>query len=399
MSLTLKELYYSTKNKYHLELLSEDVSLSRVIDWVYVSEDINSFGFLNGGELVITTGISSEGAHWLSDFIQNLIESDACGLIVNTGPYLKRDDITGEILTLCQIHEFPLLIMPWDVHIHTLTKDYCSRIFNENLPDTAVTESFLTLLQPGSDLKQPVLTLDGYGFSKNDTYCICLLSPAHANGISKESLGNCDSQNRLLLHAKRYLRSTLLKHHITVYNNMTAVFCAASDLTEIQSLMKGLLEDFELYYPQSCLHAGIGSVVTSLAELSLSYQHAQAALTMSNYSSTPLLSFEDMGFFKILLSVNDTALLESYRDKYLKRLSEYDAVHHSSCLETLYNYLLFNGSIQAVADVMHCHRNTVNYRVHSLRDLLDDSLDDMQVRFDYMTAFMIKDYLNIFHSE
>lgn len=399
MSLTLKELYYSTKNKYHLELLSEDSSLSRVIDWVYVSEDINSFGFLNGGELVITTGVSSEGAHWLSDFIQKLIECDACGLIVNTGPYLKREDITEEILTLCQIHEFPLLIMPWDVHIRTLTKDYCSRIFNETLADTAVTESFLTLLQPGRDLKQPILTLDGYGFSKNDTYCICILSSAPAADMAKEFSGSCLSQNQLFLHAKRYLRSTLLKHHIAIYKNTAVVVCAASDLIEIQSFIKGLLENFELYYPKSCLHVGIGSVAASLTELSLSYQHAQAALTMSSYTSTRLMSFEDMGFFKILLSVDNTALLESYRDKYLKQLAEYDAIHHSNCLETLYNYLLFNGSIQAVANVMHCHRNTVNYRVHSLKDLLDDPLEDVQVRFEYMTAFMIRDFLDIFHSE
>ena len=64
-------------------------------------------------------------------------------------------------------------------------------------------------------------------------------------------------------------------------------------------------------------------------------------------------------------------------------------------LETLHQYLLCNGSIQHVASNMFCHRNTITYRMRVIEDHWDLKLDDTVERFHLMTAFFIRDYLNL----
>ena len=82
-------------------------------------------------------------------------------------------------------------------------------------------------------------------------------------------------------------------------------------------------------------------------------------------------------------------------DEYLKNIEEYDEIHDTNYLETLHQYLLCNGSIQHVASNMFCHRNTITYRMRVIEDHWDLKLDDTVERFHLMTAFFIRDYLNL----
>ena len=50
--------------------------MENIVSWVYISEDISTSTFLNGGELIITTGVTSgEREDWLRAFIKELIHS------------------------------------------------------------------------------------------------------------------------------------------------------------------------------------------------------------------------------------------------------------------------------------------------------------------------------------
>lgn len=84
--------------------------MENIVSWVYISEDISTSTFLNGGELIITTGVTSgEREDWLRAFIKELIKRGTCGLILNTGRYIFEEDITDEIVRLCYRYSFPLL--------------------------------------------------------------------------------------------------------------------------------------------------------------------------------------------------------------------------------------------------------------------------------------------------
>lgn len=83
--------------------------------------------------------------------------------------------------------------------------------------------------------------------------------------------------------------------------------------------------------------------------------------------------------------------MERFCRRVLHKAEEYDRLHGSSLLEVLTMYLQMNGSVQKTADVLHIHRNTVNYKLHKLADLLDCDLSDFSVRFTLQLALMIKE--------
>ena len=109
MSLLLKDIYSETKNRFRLELVCGARGLNRLINWVYVAEDIATTDFLYGNELIITTGMGKQSSSgWLYDFVAELFQQGTCGLILNTGMYLSEDDITPEIRNFCEEHSYPL---------------------------------------------------------------------------------------------------------------------------------------------------------------------------------------------------------------------------------------------------------------------------------------------------
>ena len=97
-----------------------------------------------------------------------------------------------------------------------------------------------------------------------------------------------------------------------------------------------------------------------------------------------------MGIHRLLYSVTDTELLKEMGDTALKPLLDYDEKHNSNYVETLEWYLKFNGSIQAVAEAMFTHRNTVIYRITNIKKLLQCELDTTEERLIYQMAYFIR---------
>ena len=123
MPLTLNELYTQTKHQYHLSMIAGKTGIDHIMNWVYVSEDSSTHDFLKGGELIITTGINYQDETSLYEFIETMIQSHTCGMILNTGKYILSDHITDSIKELCDKHNYPLINMPWEVHIYDITRD------------------------------------------------------------------------------------------------------------------------------------------------------------------------------------------------------------------------------------------------------------------------------------
>ncbi|MCI6421537.1 MAG: PucR family transcriptional regulator ligand-binding domain-containing protein [Blautia sp.] len=374
MSITLRELYDTTRYKYHLTLYTNPAGLDKPVNWVYVSEDINTFDFLKKGDLVITTGVSS-GTNpeiWLYNYLNILIQQETCGLIINTGNYLTREHITDSILTLCAENDFTLFTMPWEVSLHDITRDYYQRLFLDNQSSTQITASFHQLLTDCPDSNEAIAFLSKMGFPVQDHCCICLIDRPLPSA--------------LLHKLEKTIQSSGERFHAAEYEEKLLLVCCRPCL----SLLREALQSFSLHTGCS---SGMGPVVSDFSRLPKSFCLADTVLSFALRQKKPFCSYEDLGFFQILMNVSDIHFLKTYKDSKLKILEAYDQSHNTAYLETLYQYLLCNGSIQAIASAMHCHRNTINYRIHILKEMLDDNLDDMQIRFEYMAAFYIREYI------
>lgn len=134
----------------------------------------------------------------------------------------------------------------------------------------------------------------------------------------------------------------------------------------------------------------------NLPALSKSFFQGQAAAILARQKNRTLVFFDDMGFYKVLLSVEDKNVLISYVNEKLGAVADYDKRHNSFYMDTLYQYLICDGSIQKIAGALFCHRNTVNYRIRILKEELHLALDNPEAKFELMTAFQIQNYLSLF---
>ena len=137
------------------------------------------------------------------------------------------------------------------------------------------------------------------------------------------------------------------------------------------------------------LYAGGSSLMKDLGSLHLCYHRAKAALRASHQINQRIVWFDNMGLYRILALVTDDQLLEEMGEGLLMPLIQYDRKHGSNYVEILEQYLLNNGSIQAVAKKMFMHRNTVIYKLGNIKKLLGTDFESADDRMRYMIACML----------
>lgn len=375
MAVFLKDLYETTKDLYHLQLLAGEDGLNHVIRWVYISEDITTSSFLNGGELIITTGVTSnEQNDWLKAYLLELIAHQTSGLIINTGKYIFPEDLTDDIIRLCQEHQFPLFLMPWETKIMDITHHYYQQIFEDVRIDDKRSLTFLRLLLEDTVSESTLHDLADTGFTDQPLQILLF--------------DTCFSPSSLrLLHStcKRFGR-----YHICTHQEQTIViFCTDSDLT---NAFRQIPASLHAHFPDLMFHCGCGNLCSEIKKLRTAYLHAVAAAQMAACMSRYYYSYKEMGFFKLLLEVSDSRVLDDYVVEQLGAVFDYDRQHNSHLSETLHQYLLCSGSVQLVAEHMFCHRNTINYRLRILREDLGLSFEDASRRFELMAAYQILDF-------
>ena len=381
MALLLKDIYQETKEKYKLSLLCGKKGLNRMMNWVYITEDIVNASFVYGGELIITTGIRcSQSKDWLYEFIQSLIELKTCGVILNIGTYVFPEDVTEDIQKLCNDHNFPVFTMPWEIMLHNVTRDYYNRIFKESQTEITLTAAFFNLIFQSKEADYSQAILEEYGYQNTKQYIICQLA------ITPE----VPPSDRLSHILKVFIPNSFLCH--TKDASLIITYKTSSDI--LVPAMQKFLAQLALYFSESKFTVGIGSQ-TDFSGLPASYFHAKATVQMAFYHKTSLFSYEDMGFLKILLSCNEQEILENYATQKLNGLLQQNHKQQQEYLDTLYQYLICDGSIKKIADALFCHRNTINYRIRILKEDMGFNLDDSYSKFELMVAFQIKEYLEI----
>ncbi len=136
---------------------------------------------------------------------------------------------------------------------------------------------------------------------------------------------------------------------------------------------------------------GVSDSIDELASLSTAYEQASLTLRLQRRQGKALLFYDELGAYTLLFNQKDPAVMERFSRRVLHKAEEYDRLHDSALLEVLTMYLQMNGSVQKTADALHIHRNTVNYKLHKLADLLNCDLSDFSVRFTLQLALMVKE--------
>jgi purine catabolism regulator len=120
------------------------------------------------------------------------------------------------------------------------------------------------------------------------------------------------------------------------------------------------------------VRVALGRAVDTPSRLVESRSDALLALDFLNRTAAPggrVLRFEDFGLVDALLSAADPAELRARVDLVLEPLRD-----HPQLLETLVAYLAADQNVNAAAEALHVHPNSLRYRLGRVEDLLGRSV-------------------------
>jgi len=380
MGFTIEDMLTISKDRYEMELIAGKNGWANSISWIMMIEDVTILRSLKGKELAITTGLGFPTEEKLLDFAKRLVDCHAAGLMINTGKYVM--EIPDSLIRFCDENDLPLLSVPWRILLADMIKDLSMHLFFQGVADEQINNAVIHAIEAPSDVDLYRTELLPY-FDVDGMFQVVLFSIPH--------LGEMDTVERRKLgyRLQIYLKNITHNGIFLYYDEAFALITNNVDPATQQTLIEDMLKRAKRQMPDTPIYIGNGSPVTDLSQLSLSYHRAKNALQCAISHHEPKVNFDDMGIYRLLYSVNDPALLHELVDESLLPLIEYDRKHNSDYLETLRLYLKHDGSIQAVAEELFTHRNTVNYRMNNIKKLLHSDLDTSREKLKYQIALFV----------
>lgn len=381
------EIYEETKQQYHLRIAAGKAGMDTVVSWVHMLEDETIVSRFHGEELAITTGMKAGQPNWLLNLVQEMAHDECAGVIINTGMYLK--EIPQEVIAWCDEHRFPLLEMPWEISITNLTEDYCMRIIDQKQYEKKFSNAFREVIQGrGHELEFRQVLGQRYDIEGTfQAFCINVKKSIEEEINLNQALLKLENLFGLWKGNKKinisYGIIRMEDFIVLVLNNMQDKY-----FLELPDL---ILNSFRYFVTKHCFFLGIGPKISRIENLAASYKRARTAMKMAMGTNKEIVKFDEMGFFKVLFSIDDPEILSNYANEILGSLETYDIAHNTTYVETLRSYIKNDRSLIRVAEDTFTHRNTVNYRIQNIKKIIGCELKDVDELFLYQVAFHIRD--------
>ena len=384
MGFTLADALNQSQEQYHLKLLAGQEGCSNAISWVHMIEDTTIIQQLWGKELVVTTDHGFQSDEELFMLIKYLIKYNSVGLIINIGKYIF--EIPSAIIDYCNEQEFPLLTIPWEVHLADLIKDFCMRCLYSEKEDRELSKLFQEILTNNQIVEEARPQLMS-AFDVDGNFQVVLISVEGSDNFNAIERRKIAFQIELCFEKidSSYAFFWYDGYFVLIVNNLKA--------DELKVIIDKMHKRAKKRIDDKRVYLGIGSQMKDLGQVYLSYKRAKAAILMAMQFELPIVFFEDMGVYQILFSIEDKQILIEMYHRLLQPLIDYDQKHHGELEKTLFYYLIYGESQITMAKNLYMHRNTINYRMNKIKELLNCQLDTFEEKVPYMLSYYIKKIL------
>lgn len=377
MALTLAELCAGTEKDYGMKLIAGQRGLDNMVRWVHYIEGGEVPRFLHGYELVFTTGMENHDTDWLIKFAEKLHEYGACGFVINLGPYVR--DIPPEVMAYCDRVNLPLYTIPWETRIVDITYEMCHHIVTDEKQSRNIADTFIYAINNPLRAEKYVPELEKAGFAEGEAYQTAALR-IETEGEMLES-----AERTARYNAIRRLNKYTERHTVFHLEQNLMIICqgmAQEDFErEIMELAEGLRELFG-----GRTSAAAAEEETAASRLSRACRCACDMVKISMDKGEIFNRYADMGVYKLLMAAEDKTSLRDYCQEFLGPVEGYDRKNGTDYMDTLKLYLENDSSITAVAALTFVHRNTVNYKIKKIKEILGCELNQSD-KLKLMLAF------------
>jgi PucR family transcriptional regulator, purine catabolism regulatory protein len=140
------------------------------------------------------------------------------------------------------------------------------------------------------------------------------------------------------------------------------------------------------------IRVGAGSAVPPL-EAARSLRESRYALQVCRLERWGLAGFDNLGTYRLLLSMADPDALRAFADSLLAPLDEYDDEHGGELVLSLRSFLDHNARWETAAAELYVHRHTLRYRMRKAEELTGRDLSSSFDRMEFWLALRARELL------
>ena len=168
------------------------------------------------------------------------------------------------------------------------------------------------------------------------------------------------------------------------YQNYIVIFLPEERLSTVAEALEG-----------AQIPIGVSRPVSDISRCTKAFQEAKESLSLGSLAcpGKSIYYYQDVVFYTLLRDVEPAAGIQEYCHPAIFTLMDYDEKNQACLCETLYMFLLCDGSLQKIAQEMFLHRNTISFRMNKIAELLHLDLHDPTLCHQLLVSFHILHFL------
>ncbi|WKB35457.1 PucR family transcriptional regulator ligand-binding domain-containing protein [Terrilactibacillus sp. S3-3] len=354
---TLQKLFLLPELK-EIALVAGKPGLDRAISGVNVAESVDLAEFYRPNELIVTTGINmANDSKKVVAMVESVFAHKTAGIVLNTGPFIP--EIPQQVIDFANQQQFPVFQMPWSYRIADFLKITVQFLVTEQDSQTTVERILSDILFKTDMNRERVLKeLSQFGFKAGAEFGIiaCVFSASQEPAPPFRRI----IENAFAQRYRRFLSMVYKKSIIYLVDQLDIRMPQipfSSTVQHIYTAVKKKADDVKLII-------GMGNFYNDIADVPKSYHEAVTVVQLTRHHPDHFVcKYKDIGIYKIIASVQDHRIIETYHQDMLGPLYRYDQLHDTDCVRFLRVFLEEDGHTSSIGSREFIHRNTVLYKI------------------------------------
>jgi purine catabolism regulator len=371
MELTVESLI----GELGLKLVSGQESAQTHVRWVHSSELPDPTPWLKGGEMLLTTGLGLDGPRAQRELVERLADHDIAALGFGTGFSHKR--LPAALVTAARKRDFPVFEVPYELPFIAITERAFTRLLDEryellqrNMVGDVLAEVLSGHLYP-EDLQA---RLRPFGIGDRLAVLAFRLEDVTAAASAVERILQAERVPSLVA-IRGGLLCAVVDGDGPGGSPLDPIALAARIRTELAARFGDV--------------GAAASRPSATHSLRLSFHEARCALEavrLHNGDAPEVASYEDLGAFQLLLSLQDDEALSSYCRSVLGPIEQGEGEYGDELVRSLDVFIEHNGHWEKAAGALFCHRHTLRYRIRRIEQLTGRDFSNARDRIEFWLA-------------
>ncbi len=379
-----------------VQLIAGEKGLQRMVSWTYMVQTRPYADHMNQGNfaLIVVDYIRFDFAE-VARTMEELNELEISGLAISVVD--DREKIPQNIIDRANELELPLFYIRWEGASFVDIGQSIGNLIVQTGMQNKKTGDYLYNLLFGYEINdkyvEKISGQFGLDFSKPYRVGIIVIDRKYGMNLEQDE------------HTYEYYADCLNREVNNMegspmfmrFLNKFVLLFEARQSKEIEHALESVLRtlderpQFKGLIKSTCI---LGGAYHDPRDFRESYQEAKNLIPKKDILPNPknkkVLSASSMGVYKYMFnSGNQTEILDYCNDR-LRKLEEYDHANGTFLQDTLLAYYMNGFSVGRTAEALYIHRNSLQYRINKIEELLEMELDDYMEYLNLINCILIK---------